>query len=323
LVQRIMPPGHARGNARRLVLDSELYSQDHLCTNDPSEGPCLLYAQPTRLDEALDLAVRYQPRILAGGTDVMVGAGVDLQGPVLDITRIAEIRGIAVDADAVTIGAGITWTELLHADLPSGFAGLKAAAREVGSVQIQNRATIAGNLCNASPAADGVPPLLTLDAELELRSSYGQRSVALKDFITGNRRTRLESGELVTAIRIPRNLAEGRSSFVKLGSRRYLVISIVSAAALLHTDAAGEIDVARVAVGACSPVPIRLPEVESMLVGHMLSDRLPGLFDANQLGALSPINDVRATAAYRHDAALQVIRQAILECVVGGAGGMA
>ena len=282
-----------------------------------------MYAQPTRLDEALDLAARYQPRILAGGTDVMVGAGVDLAGPVLDITRIPEIKGIALDADGVTIGAGVTWADLLRADLPGGFAGLKAAAREVGSVQIQNRATIAGNLCNASPAADGVPPLLTLDAELEIRSSSGQRKMPLQDFITGNRRTRLETGELVTAIRAPRSLAEGRSSFVKLGSRRYLVISIVSVAALLRTDAAGTIEVARIAVGACSAVPKRLPSVEALLTGQHLSEQLLARIEAQHFAELTPIDDVRASADYRRDAAVQVVRQAILECITGRPGGMA
>jgi len=319
-----MPPGLASGNLGRLVLDSEVYSQDHLCTNDPSnEGPAALYAQPTRLDEALDLAARYQPRILAGGTDVMVGVGPDLTGPVLDITRIPEIKGISVGPDAITIGAGVTWTELVHADLPAGFAGLKAAAREVGSVQIQNRATIAGNLCNASPAADGVPPLLTLDAEVEIRSSKGQRHLPLAAFITGNRRTRLEAGELVTAIRIPRTIAEARSAFVKLGSRRFLVISIVSAAALLHCDDTGRIDAARVAVGACSAVPRRLPSVEQVLTGQSLSDRLPARIEAGRMPELAPIDDVRASAGYRRDAAVQIVRQAILECVTGGAGGMA
>jgi CO/xanthine dehydrogenase FAD-binding subunit len=282
-----------------------------------------LYAQPTRLDEALDLAARYQPRILAGGTDVMVGAGPDLMGPVLDITRVAEIKGISTDADAVTIGAGVTWTELLHADLPSGFDGLKAAAREVGSVQIQNRATIAGNLCNASPAADGVPPLLALDAAIEIRSSRGERRVPLAEFITGNRRTRLGNGELVTTIRVPRSLAAARSSFVKLGSRRYLVISIVSAAALLRTDASGRIETARIAVGACSAVPKRLPAAEQALLGQGVSDRLPSRVTAEHMPELAPIDDVRASADYRRDAAAQIVRQAILECVAGRPGGMA
>jgi CO/xanthine dehydrogenase FAD-binding subunit len=253
----------------------------------------------------------------------MVGAGPDLMGPVLDITRIAEIKGISIGADAVTIGAGVTWSELLRADLPRGFDGLKAAAREVGSVQIQNRATIAGNLCNASPAADGVPPLLALDAAIEIRSSRGERRVPLAEFITGNRRTRLEAGELVTAIRVPGNLVAARSSFVKLGSRRYLVISIVSAAALLRTDASGRIEAARIAVGACSAVPKRLPAAEQALLGQGVSDRLPSRVTAEHMPKLAPIDDVRASADYRRDAAVQVVRQAVLECVLGRSGGMA
>ena len=163
-----------------------------------------MYAQPTRLDEALELAVRYRPRILAGGTDLMVGAGPDLSGPILDVSRIAELKQIVVGADTIAIGAGVTWTELLAADLPPGFDGLKAAAKEVGSVQIQNRATLAGNLCNASPAADGVPPLLTLDADIELRAPGKQRRLPLAEFILGNRRTQLDGGEMVTAIHLPR-----------------------------------------------------------------------------------------------------------------------
>ncbi len=282
-----------------------------------------LYAQPTRLDEALDLAARYRPRVLAGGTDVMVGAMADLgPGPVLDITRVAEIKGITLADDAVTIGGGTTWSELVAADLSPGFDGLKAAALEVGSVQIQNRGTIAGNLCNASPAADGVPPLLTLDAEIEIRSSVAQRRMPLSAFITGNRRTRLEPGELVTAIRVPRRLAEGRAAFLKLGSRRYLVISIVSAAVLLLPKGA-RVAEARVAVGSCSAVAMRLPELEAMLAGHDLSPALADRVTGDHLAALAPIDDVRGSAGYRRDAALHLVRQGVLAAIDGRAGGMA
>ncbi len=206
--------------------------------------------------------------MLAGGTDLMVGASADLgPGPVLDISRVAELKGIVVTDDSFVIGGGTTWSELVAADLPQGFDGLKAAALEVGSIQIQNRGTIAGNLCNASPAADGVPPLLTLDAALEIQASGARRRVAVAQFVTGNRKTLLQPGELVTAIRIPRKLAEGRSSFLKLGSRRYLVISIVSVAVLLVIEG-HRVAEARVAVGACSAVAKRLPELEAALIGR-------------------------------------------------------
>jgi CO/xanthine dehydrogenase FAD-binding subunit len=284
---------------------------------------CLLFAQPTRLDEALDLAARYRPLVLAGGTDLMVGASADLgPGPVMDISRVTELKGIALTDDAVVIGGGTTWSELVAADLPHGFDGLKAAALEVGSIQIQNRGTIAGNLCNASPAADGVPPLLTLDAALEIRASGTRRSLPVAQFITGNRRTLLQPGELVTAIRIPRKLAEGRSAFLKLGSRRFLVISIVSAAVVLVTDR-NRITEARVAVGACSAVAKRLAELEAALVGQTFDVTLHDMVTAEHVAGLTPIDDVRGTGTYRKDAALQLVREALLAVVDGRAGGIA
>jgi len=254
----------------------------------------------------------------------MVGASADLgPGPVLDISRVAELKGIAVTADSVVIGGGVTWSELVAAGLPHGFDGLKAAALEVGSVQIQNRGTIAGNLCNASPAADGVPPLLTLDAELELQASGSNRRVPVAAFITGNRRTLLQPGELVTAIHIPRRLAEGRSSFLKLGSRRYLVISIVSVAVLLVPDRSSRIAEARVAVGACSAVAQRLPGLETALVGQALTPSLADAVAADHVAALTPIDDVRGSAGYRRDAAVQLVREALRACVEGRSGGIA
>jgi CO/xanthine dehydrogenase FAD-binding subunit len=284
---------------------------------------CLLFAQPTRLDEALDLAARYRPLVLAGGTDLMVGASADLgPGPVMDISRVAELKGVSLEGDSVAIGGGTTWSELVAADLPRGFDGLKAAALEVGSIQIQNRGTIAGNLCNASPAADGVPPLLTLDAALEIQASGARRSLPVAEFITGNRKTLLQPGELVTAIRIPRKLAEGRSTFLKLGSRRFLVISIVSVAVLLVVEG-HRVAAARVAVGACSAVAKRLPELEAALVGQAADAALRNIAKAEHVMGLTPIDDVRGTGAYRKDAALQLVREALLAAVEGRAGGIA
>jgi CO/xanthine dehydrogenase FAD-binding subunit len=285
---------------------------------------CLLFAQPTRLDEALDIAARTRPLVLAGGTDLMVGASADLgPGPVMDISRVAELKGIAIGDESIVIGGGVTWSELVAADLPHGFDGLKAASLEVGSIQIQNRGTIAGNLCNASPAADGVPPLLTLDAELEIQASGTRRRVGVAEFITGNRKTLLQPGELVTAICIPRRLAEGRSSFLKLGSRRYLVISIVSVAALIVPDQNNRVTEARIAVGACSAVARRLPELEAALVGQAFSASLTNVVTSAHVAGLSPIDDVRGTAGYRKDAAWQLVREALLAAVEGRAGGIA
>jgi CO/xanthine dehydrogenase FAD-binding subunit len=201
--------------------------------------------------------------------------------------------------------------------LPPCFRALQEAAREVGSIQIQNAGTIGGNLCNASPAADGVPPLLVLDAEVEIASLQGRRREPLSTFIQGNRHTSLRPGELVTEIIVPRTIDHGRSRFLKLGARRYLVISIVMVAACLAASEDGLISDARVAVGACSAVATRLPALEKALTGKPVCAGLGETAQPEHLAALSPIGDVRATADYRLDAALQLVRQAIEACSVG------
>ena len=164
------------------------------------------YFRPDGLSEAL-AALRRPHTVLAGGTDFYpsrVGRAIDED--VLDITAIGALCGISAGAAGWRLGATTTWSELLAADLPPLFDGLKQAAREVGGRQIQNAGTLAGNLCNASPAADGVPPLLALDAEVELASPAGTRRLPLASFLTGNRCTALEPGELMVKVR---EFAEG------------------------------------------------------------------------------------------------------------------
>jgi CO/xanthine dehydrogenase FAD-binding subunit len=229
----------------------------------------------------------------------------------MDISRLGDLRGIAPAPDGgIRIGALTTWTDIVRASLPPAFRALQQAAREVGSVQIQNRATIAGNLCNASPAADGVPPLLALDARVELASRSGNRTLPLSDFIQGNRKTARDSGELLTFIHVPAAGLRGNSAFFKLGSRRYMVISIAMIAARLAADGNGIITGAAVAVGACSAVAQRLPALESALIGQNLQ-AAAGIAAPQHLAALSPIDDVRAPAGYRMDAALEGVRRAL------------
>src|SRR5580693_3702672 len=193
-----------------------------------------MYARPSDLQDALGLLAESGARVIAGATDIYPGAGErPLQGDYVDVSKISALRSVTFDSASVRIGATTTWTDIVRADLPPAFDALKAAAREIGAVQIQNRGTIAGNLCNASPAADGVPPLLILDAEVEIASRRGVRRLPLAEFIAGNRRTALARDEIVTAIIAPAPTETMRSAFLKLGARRYLVISIVMVAALL------------------------------------------------------------------------------------------
>jgi CO/xanthine dehydrogenase FAD-binding subunit len=273
-----------------------------------------VYRRPAGLEEAL-AALAEPHTVLAGGTDfypARVGRAIDED--VLDITGIAGLGGIAATARGWRIGATTRWSELIDADLPPLFDGLKRAARDVGGPQIQNAGTVAGNLCNASPAADGVPPLLALDAEVEIASRRGVRRIALGAFITGNRRTVLAPDELMVAIHVPRPQRPAKSAFAKLGARRYLVISIAMAAATLEIDG-GRIAGARVAVGACSAVARRLPALEQDLGGAPIDRSLVERVGPVHIAPLAPIDDVRGTAAYRQDAVLTLLRRLLLEFV--------
>lgn len=179
-------------------------------------------------------------------------------------------------------------------------------------MQIQNRATLAGNLCNASPAADGVPPLLTLDASVELASAEGVRTLPLSEFILGNRKTARRPDELMTAILVPKPAYPARSAFLKLGARKYLVISITMVAGLLEVKD-GRVAAARIAVGACSAVAQRLPALEAALVGQTAGPGLAGLAAEEHLAGLAPIDDIRADAGYRQDAALVLVKRCLAE----------
>jgi len=277
-----------------------------------------LYHRPTELDEALDVLAAGAPVVLAGGTDfypARVGPGVGED--VLDITGIGGLRGIRDTGEALEIGALTTWTDVLEARRPAWLDGLAQAAREVGGVQIQNTGTIGGNLCNASPAADGIVALLALDAEVRLISVAGERRLPLAEFVTGNRRTARRPDELASAILIPKPRHDARAVFLKLGAREYLVISIVMVAAVLERGADGRVAAARIAVGACSPVARRLARLEAALVGEAVSPALGDLVTARHLEGLDPIDDVRGTAGYRDDAALTLTARALRH--LGGA----
>jgi len=272
------------------------------------------YLRPESLDDALAALAARALTVIAGGTDVYparVGRAFD--DNVLDISRLAALRGIEAQEEGWTIGALATWSDILAADLPPLFDGLKLAAREVGGVQIQNAGTVAGNLCNASPAADGVPALLSLGAQVALRGAHGMRVLALQDFILGNRRTARRPDELLTEIRVPTPRArDARGHFRKLGARRYLVISIVMAAAVIEVEDE-VVSAARVAVGACSEVAMRLADLEQAMVGRHVDGELGLVATADHVTPLQPIDDVRATADYRRRAALIVIRRMLNE----------
>ncbi len=279
------------------------------------------YHSPTDLSHAFDLLDRGPVALIAGGTDWFPARGdAPVQTDIVDVTCLPGFREISRGPDGWRFGAAVRWADIMRADLPPAFDGLKAAAREVGSVQIQNAGTLAGNICNASPAADGIPPLLTLGASVELVCRNGSRRMALTDFVTGVRQTALRPGELLAAVHIPDMPAGTVGGFTKIGARHYLVISIAMVAACLRVDA-GCVAEARVAVGACSATAQRLPGYEAALLGASV-DALPPV-TPDHLAALTPIADIRGSAAYRLDVAATLINRLIWTLVQRGADGRA
>jgi CO/xanthine dehydrogenase FAD-binding subunit len=280
-----------------------------------SEESISLFLRPGTLDEALEALAHTRGTILAGGTDLFPAqTGGLLKGPVIDISAIAELKAIHSSKEYFRIGGRTTWTDILSASLPCGFDGLRAAAREIGSIQIQNQATVAGNICNASPAADGVAALLALDAEVTLATRRASRTLPLADFLQGNRRTARQPDEILTAVLVPRRWENAASSFLKLGARRYLVISIVMVAANLLVGADRRIRRASICVGSCSPKAVRLTKLEDALAGTPVGPAMLQVPRDEHFLSLCPIDDVRATAAYRQEAAQTLVRRALHEC---------
>ncbi len=269
--------------------------------------------RPESLDAALELLQGGRAVALGGGTDLYPALRDGTPPPeMVDLTRIDGLRGISRSGDGWRIGGATTWTQVVKAELPPLFDGLKAAAREVGSVQIQNAGTVAGNLCNASPAADGVPALLALDAQVELAAPSGMRRMPLSDFITGPRATKLVPGEILTALFIPE--ATGQGAFLKLGARRYLVISIAMVSAVVEMEG-DTVKSARLAVGACSPVARRLPTLEATLAGKSIAQAEQAALDYGY-PELSPIDDVRAGAGYRREAVATLVARALSQAAL-------
>jgi CO/xanthine dehydrogenase FAD-binding subunit len=277
-----------------------------------------LYLRPQTVDEAVAMLAQSGGTILSGGTDFFPALGDQSpRGAVVDVSGVRELRHITSTAHEHRIGGLATWTEIIASPLPPCFNALKSAAREIGGVQIQNRGTVAGNLCNASPAADSVPPLLALDAEVELVSTAGSRRIPLSKFIIGNRKTARRADEILTAVLVPRSMDDAKSVFLKLGARHYLVISIAMVAVVIQTDANARITEARVAVGSCSLVARRLSELETALRGLPLNSGISIALRPEHLSPLAPIDDVRGTAAYRLDAAMTLVSRALETCAGG------
>lgn len=257
---------------------------------------------PATLAEALDLLARHgeQARVISGGTDLLlelergVRPGIDT---LVDLTRIPGLDTVEADGEHITVGALVTHNDIVRSPLIREHAvPLAQACWEIGSPQLRNRATVVGNLVTASPANDTITPLRVLDAELELVSLDGTRTVTLADFHTGVRKSLLRSGEIVTGLRFRSLAPDEQAVFLKLGNRKSQAISVVHlTAAVAMAD--GVVTSARLAVGSVAPTII---EVDTgSLIGSTLDDDTIDAFARTAAAAVTPIDDVRATANYR------------------------
>ena len=253
---------------------------------------------------------------MAGGTDILVLAqdGEQDRAALFDISAIPELRGIEERGDHIWIGAASSHTEIMHSPLVAQWLpALHQACAVIGGPQIRNRGTLGGNLANASPAADAVPPLLAVGATLELVSANGRREVAIDKFTTGYRKTVLEADELILGVRVPKRPGL-RSVFLRLGQRQAQAISKVSlAVAMTFKD--GRPDFVRVALGSVAPTVIRAPETEKALQ----SGGYDGLVRAREAirKEVKPIDDIRSTADYRREMAAVLLERAVRKIVEG------
>lgn len=275
-----------------------------------------MYYRPENINDAITTLSKGELTIAAGCTDLFPKTQEDSLGRnILDISAIKSLKSITIEKEFRRIGSGVTWTDLENEELPNCYEMLKECSLQVGSRQIQNLGTIGGNLCNASPAADGVPCLLSLDASVELISTNGKRILKLDDFIKGSRNTELKKNEILSAILIPQKTERGHSSFVKLGARKYLVISIAMVACKINLDGDIISDIA-ISIGSCSAVARRLGELENTLIGkNVNSDLTQDIYNFDYKNHISPINDIRGTDAYRLEVAKVLVKNSIIDTI--------
>ena len=266
------------------------------------------YVRPRDLNEALaQRAAHPDWMVLAGGTDLMVNANHrPAPAGIIDLWRLPGLGGITATDGTVTIGAGTTWYEVeTHAAIIERWTPLAQAAREIGALQIQARGTLGGNVGTSSPVGDSLPVLLALDAQLELASTRGRRTVAYSDYCTGYRKTLLAPDELIVSATLPAIAANTRTTWRKVGTRRAQSISKVMGAAAITIES-GVVTSARVALGAIAERPIRIAAVETAVIG-LTPARAAEAARAAVHTAIKPIDDVRSTATYRREVAENLV----------------
>jgi CO/xanthine dehydrogenase FAD-binding subunit len=275
------------------------------------------FARPTTAQEAADLIVQ-EPgltRILSGGTDVLVQLKAGLAEPALivDIKQIPGLRVITPEAGGFRIGAAVSGAELgEHPGLSALWPGVVEGARLIGSTQVQGRATMAGNLCNGSPAGDAVPGLIAASAVARIMGKDGERDCPVADIPAGPGRTTLAKGEFLTSIFLPARPAHSGDAYLRFIPRTEMDIAVASAAVSLTLDGAGIVTAARVALGAVAPTVRLVPAAADAIIGSNLDDAALAALAAACSAACSPIDDKRGTIAFRTQVAGVLAKRAAL-----------
>ena len=260
------------------------------------------YQTPTSAEDAARLLSQEGAQVLAGGTDLLVKlrAGIARPSVIVDLKSVPRLRGIEHDAKGWRIGAATPCAEIgEHAGLAATWPGVVEAAQLIGSTQIQGRASLGGNLCNASPAADTVPALIAAGAVCEVAGANGGRKLAVENVITSPGKNALARGEFVLGFRLPDPPKRSGDAYLRLIPRTEMDIAVVGAGVALTLDAKGVCTHARVALGAVAPTPLLVADAAKALIGTKVDDAALEAVAAAASAACNPIDDKRGTVAYR------------------------
>jgi aerobic carbon-monoxide dehydrogenase medium subunit len=275
------------------------------------------YEAPESVEGAVALlsAATGEARVLAGGTDLLVQMRADVVEPdlIVDIKKIAETRAITEEKGGWRIGAAVTGAELKeHARLKKAWPGVVEAANLIGSTQVQGRATLGGNLCNGSPAADSVPALIAAGAVATLAGPQGRRDLPVEDVMLGPRKLALKQGEIVVSFLLPPRPPRSADAYLRFIPRTEMDIAVVGAGVSLTLDGAGTISAARVSLGAVAARVLLVQEAAQAIVGSRLDPAAQQRLEAAARAACRPIDDKRGTIDFRIDVAAVLARRTAL-----------
>ena len=275
------------------------------------------YLKPDSIEETISILFQYgqKAQILNGGTDLIVEMRDKIAQPeyLVDIKAIPQLNRITYNKqDGLNIGATVTLNEISNSKIvQTNYPILAEACKTVGSYQVRNRATLAGNICNASPAADTAPPLLVLEAKVNIISLVGEKMIPINQFFTGVKKNVLKKGEFVTSITVPPIKDKWTGAYLKQGRKKDVDLATVGVAVVCIRDEV------RIALGAVAPVPIRAFKTEELLKGKAIDEALLEKIVKSAIAEVLPISDIRSSKEYREEIIKILLKRAILQAKGG------